>query len=95
MLTMVGPIDLDPNSGFRVLKPRALPLSNRAIPQLQSVRALMAPNTHNLNINLQWNSVNSTSDNPKTCLTQTKLHGPCLGNDFLLGISRTCSHNSN
>ena len=35
--------------------------------------------------------VNSTSDNSKTCLTQTKFHGPCLGNDDFLGISRTLS----
>ena len=38
---------------------------------------------------IQWNSVNSTSDNSKTYLTQTKFHGPCLGNDNLLGISWT------
>ena len=44
---------------------------------------------------IQWNSVNSTSDNLKTCLTQTKFHGPFLGNDNLLGLSRTFSHNSN
>ena len=28
-------------------------------------------------LNIQWNSVTWTSDNSKTCLTQTKLHGPC------------------
>jgi len=44
---------------------------------------------------LQGNLVNSTSDNSKTCLTQTKFHGPCLGNDNLVGISRTFSHNWN
>ena len=44
---------------------------------------------------IQWNSVNSTSDYSKTCLTQTKFRGPCLGNGKLLGISRTFSHNSN
>ena len=43
---------------------------------------------------VQWNSANSTSDNSKTCLTQTQFHGPCLGNDNLLGISQTFSHNS-
>jgi len=32
---------------------------------------------------------NSTSDKSKTCLTQTKFHGPCLDSDNLLGISRT------
>jgi len=42
-----------------------------------------------------WNSDNSTSDNSKTFLTQTTFHGPCLGNDNLLGRSRTFSHNSN
>ena len=26
-------------------------------------------------------------------ITQTKFHGPCLGNDNLLGISQTFSHN--
>jgi len=31
----------------------------------------------------------------KLALTHTKFHGPCLGNDNLLGISRTFSHNSN
>jgi len=41
---------------------------------------------------VRWNSVNSTSD---TSITQTKSHGPCLGNDNLLGISWTFSHNSN
>ena len=35
---------------------------------------------------IQWSSINSTSDNSKTCLTQTKFHGPCLGDDNLLGI---------
>ena len=44
---------------------------------------------------LQWNLVNSTSNNSKTYLTQTKFHGPCLGNDNWLGISHTFSHNSN
>jgi len=39
--------------------------------------------------------VKSTSDNSKTCLTPTKFHCPRLGNDNLLDISRTFSHNSN
>ena len=44
---------------------------------------------------VQWNSDNSTSDTSKICLTQTKFHGPCLGNDNfwayleLLVITRT------
>ena len=37
---------------------------------------------------------NSTLDNSKTCLAQTKFHGLCLDNN-LLGISQTFSHNSN
>jgi len=44
---------------------------------------------------IQWNLVNSTPDNSKTCLTRTKCHGPCLGNVNWLGISWTCSPNSN
>jgi len=40
-------------------------------------------------------SANSTSDNSKPCLTHTKLHGLCLGNDNLLGISQTFGHNLN
>jgi len=40
---------------------------------------------------IQWNSVNSTSVNTKTYLTQSKFHGPWS----LLGISRSFSHNSN
>jgi len=51
--------------------------------------------TDRRSIYTQWKSVNSTSDNSKTCSTQTRFHGPCLGNDNLLGISRTFSHNSN
>jgi len=41
---------------------------------------------------IQGDSVNSTADNSKTCLTHTKFHGPCQGNDNLLGISRTFGH---
>ena len=37
-------------------------------------------------LHIQWNWVNSTSDNSKTCLTQTKFHGPCLDNDNLLKL---------
>ena len=39
---------------------------------------------YSFNTKVQSNSVNSTSDNSKTCLTQTMFHGPCLGNDNLL-----------
>jgi len=46
-------------------------------------------------LSIQCNLVNSTPDNSKTCLTRNKLNGPCLGNDNLLGISRTFSYNSN
>jgi len=49
---------------------------------------------HSISI-IQWNSDNSTSDNSKSCLTQTKFHGTGLGNDNLLGISRTFNHTSN